>query len=596
MSWVSSLLVAVLTGLLGMVLSGVVANLAVGWYRISSFEGGAGYFVVGTALLGFIGAAIIGLVTARTMAGADPSFIKVLGVSGAIVLGAVGTVGGISRLLADVPPTVDGEELYLAFELRWPESESRSPADFRGEGFARLGAGTADHVVRTWGDGVLFVDDARQVDGRWVVPGVAEIFTSRGDRILDIGIGDSTLAGFLVNIPATSGPGSAEWSEWLPRAKPGASPLPDQYSYRFRVVKRSEPVRQQSVGPFDVATIVSNLFHVEGATAMAATSTFRLAFKGTPVAGIDSIDAVALLPGDPPALLARAGDPDAGSARCVMLAEGSEGVAMTDVGTCNGAFGGEILTADSTAWHASHDTVKLPGWLDRTSFKVPGLYRVSGGILDTETRTFTAAETPAEPSPINGLPPVSLSPERRSYVWFTHDGSDDKPVLCVTNWTEQATYVVAIDRSRMRYSDYKAIDPAWVAHHFAWVRAVDGKERLTPRTDFTPLPYRGEREIDRDGKVTAYYLRPGGTELRNAMVDVMVRELGGERMPDELNGYHRVVKFDGKLVKAAFVDGGGFVSISMDFGTVDSDLITRLADQLDVIIATGRYDALFHVD
>lgn len=596
MSWLSSLVVAVITGLVGMLLSGVVANQAVSWYRISSFEGGSGYFVVGMALLGLIGGALVGLVTARVMAAADPSFIRVLGVSAAIVVGVVGGAGGISRLLADVPPTANGEGLYLAFELRWPASESRSPADFRGPGYARLGAGTSDRVVRKWGDGVLFVDDARQVDGRWVVPGIADIFTARGDRILDVGIGDSTLAGFIVNVPSHPGPESAGWSEWLPRARPGAPPLPDQYSYRYRVVKTSDPVRQQSVGPFEVATIVSNLFDIEGASGKSAASMFRVTYQGIPVAGIDSVDAVAVLPGDPPALLVRTGDADAGTARCIMLAEGSDGVATTDAGRCNGAFGGEILTADAAAWHALHDTVAPRGWLDRATFRVPGLYRLGGGILDTEARAFAAAEPPSEPPPINGLPPVSLSPDRRSYAWFTHDGSDDKPVLCVTNWTDDATYTVPIDRARMRYSDYKLIDPAWVAHHFTWERGTDGTERLTPRTDFTPLPYRGEREVDRDGKVTAYYLKPGGTELRNALVDAMVRDLGGARMPDELNGYHRVVKFGDKLVKAAYVSGGGFVSISMDFGSVDPELITRIADQLDAIIATGKYDALFHLD
>lgn len=596
MSWLASLLVAVLTGLLGMVLSGVVANLAVGWYRISSFEGGSGYFVVGMALLGLLGGAVIGLVTARTMAGGDPGLIKVLATSGGLVLAVVGGIGAVSRLLADVPPTANGEEMYIAFELRWPEKEMRSPADFPGEGFARLGAGTSAQVIRKWGDGALFVDDAHQVDGRWVVPGIADVFTSRGDRLLEVGIGDTVLAGFLMNVPAHPGVQDSAWSEWLPRAKPGSPPLPDQYAYRFRVVPKGDPVRTQRVGPFEVATIVSSLFDVERATGKAANSTFTISYEGVPVPGLQSIGAVAVLGGDAPALVVRDGDPNAENARCVVLAESGGTLAVSEVGSCNGAFRAELLTADAAAWHAANDAAPLPGWLDRTMFRIPGLYRLPGGILDTETRAFTAAKTPTDPLPINGLPPVALSPDRRNYVWFAHDGSETHPVLCVTNWTEDTTYTVAIDRGRMRYSGYTQIDPAWVAHHFAWVRGTDGRERLTARTDFTPLPYRGEREVDHAGKVTAYYLRPGGTALRNAMVEVMVSELGGERMPDELNGYHRVVKFDGKLVKAAFVDGGGFVSISMDFGTVDSELIARLADRLDTIIATGKYDSLFHVD
>ena len=46
----------------GLLVGGFVANLAVSWHRISSFEGGSGYFVIGMALLGFIGGAIVGVI------------------------------------------------------------------------------------------------------------------------------------------------------------------------------------------------------------------------------------------------------------------------------------------------------------------------------------------------------------------------------------------------------------------------------------------------------------------------------------------------------------------------------------------------------
>ena len=67
MSWLASFGVAIATGLLGMVVSGVVANLAVEWYRVSSFEGGSGYFVVGLALVWLIAGAVIGLGVARLL-------------------------------------------------------------------------------------------------------------------------------------------------------------------------------------------------------------------------------------------------------------------------------------------------------------------------------------------------------------------------------------------------------------------------------------------------------------------------------------------------------------------------------------------------
>ena len=50
MSWISTIFAALISAVAGLLLSGFVASLAVGWYRISSFEGGSGYFVVFMAL------------------------------------------------------------------------------------------------------------------------------------------------------------------------------------------------------------------------------------------------------------------------------------------------------------------------------------------------------------------------------------------------------------------------------------------------------------------------------------------------------------------------------------------------------------------
>jgi hypothetical protein len=46
MSWLLSILTGLLAAAVGCLGAGVVAWLCVGWYRISSFEGASGYFVV----------------------------------------------------------------------------------------------------------------------------------------------------------------------------------------------------------------------------------------------------------------------------------------------------------------------------------------------------------------------------------------------------------------------------------------------------------------------------------------------------------------------------------------------------------------------
>ncbi|MEP7384392.1 MAG: hypothetical protein ABI910_22130 [Gemmatimonadota bacterium] len=592
MSWLLSFVVALLMGLLGLLVGGVVAGLYVDWYRVSSFEGGSGYFVIGFALLGFLAGAIVGMISARVVD--DSGMGRAMGMSSLVVVMIGLTITGVSRLFADIPPTIDGDEVLLTFELRWPAQETRAPASMPGLGHARLGA-AAGHTLRRWGNGILFVEDAHLVEGRWVVPGAVEVFTGRGTRLLDVGIGDTSLAGFVVPLPGQPGAKERTWSEWMPNPRAGSVPPPGAYTYRYRIVKVSEPAREEQVGPFTVATSVHSFFSSALHDAQGATSRMQVSYHGATVPGLDSLGAAALLEGEPTTFLVRSGSTTA-FGECRLVSE-RDGVAqILPAGTCTGQISGELLTADSAAWHESRRDPAAAGWLDRQTFRIPGLYRLPGGILDTRSHTFTSSEPPEEPSPINGLPVISLSPDEQSYVWFTDNGEENSPVLCVTNWRERHTYTVPIDRSRMRYNEYDRLDPAWVSHHYEWVRAPDGSIRLAARAHFTPIPYRGDREIDRNGVMSSYYLRPGGTALRDAMIDAMVRELGAERMPDELNGYHKVVRYEGKLVKGAVVESGGFISIGMEFGSEDSALMQRLADRLDVLLATGRFDEFFHVD
>ena len=125
MSWLSTIFIALITGAVGLFLSGYVASLAVSWYRISSFEGGSGYFVVLTAIGGMVFGLVLGVVVSRVVAmTANPGFLKGLGWSLLCMLLTVTTVGGSSRLKADIPPTIDGEELMLQFIAAWPNYEA----------------------------------------------------------------------------------------------------------------------------------------------------------------------------------------------------------------------------------------------------------------------------------------------------------------------------------------------------------------------------------------------------------------------------------------------------------------------------------------
>ena len=82
------------------------------------------------------------------------------------------------------------------------------------------------------------------------------------------------------------------------------------------------------------------------------------------------------------------------------------------------------------------------------------------------------------------------------------------------------------------------------------------------------------------------------TELRHtALVEAMVAELGAERLPDELNGYKKMLRLEGMALDATVIEDGPYVSISTNHG--DPAAMARIADRLDALLATGRFDSLF---
>lgn len=595
MTWFSSFLVAILTGLLGMLVSGFVANLAVGWYRMSSFEGASGYFVVAMALLGLAAGGLIGFGAARMVsATAHSAFGQALGGAAAIIVILGGSVAGVARLLADVPPEIDGRELLLAVEVAWPPDDPAGPAARSGQGYLRLSSATAGRTVRASTKGPLFLDLARHEGGRWIAPGVVPIFTARGTPIIDAGIGDHDLGGLIINLPGRPGTADREWTDWLPMPRPGAAPLPPGFRYRYRVILDSEPARVDTVGPFEIETVATAFYEATDSDGLAAMSQFRISYRGTPLPDFANAGGVSLV-GEPPAalLVQRTGPSDS---ECHLLRETDDALAVEGLAPCAAPIEGQFLTADPARHGVRPGETPVPGWIDRDTFRAPGLYLMRHGVLDTRSLSFGTFTEPSGPWRINGLPAATLSPDTRSFVWFSHDGSDDQPILGVTDRVADETYTVPVNRDRMRYRDYHEIGPEWVAHHFEWVRGPDGVERLRARGSFVPLPHRGTLTSGRPGDYLSYALRPAGAALREAVVGLLVSGLGAERMPDEVDGYYRVVRLEGKILRITTSGPDRYVAIGMDSGASDPELMARVAAFLDAEMARGTYDSLFVAD
>lgn len=609
MSWLATAIVAVLTAVVGTLASGFVANLAVRWYHISGFEGLSGYFVVALALGGLVAGLLIGVVASRTVGGgSDPSAVRAFGASLGVLLSIVGLVGGTARLLADVPPEIDGETLMLAVEVRWPESQASSPATETEEGQLQLNSVTRfSHVQRASTTGPLWKTDARMIEGRWVVPGAVDIFTNRGTRSLDVVLDGTTRKGFL--LPLTGNPTREDmrWSEWFPHARAGAPPLPDDFSYRYRVQRRSEPVRTEAVGPFEVSTIAAYFFTVEanGKNTFDAAAEFALRHRGQPLViegktsatgeameRFERVAAVAALPGASPALLvvvARGSEP----AACFLVTEVDDRVRVEFVANTAEVLHPTELTMDSARFRSTKTHHAFRGRFDRTSFDREGLFLLGDAVLDTRNRSVYRFDAESDAGFIPSVPPLALSPDERSFVRFANDpASDGDHVLAVTDFVGNRAYTLPVDQKRMRFATFDVLDPTWLAHHFAWERDGNGVDRLVEREGFVPIPYQGQLSVENDG-YRAYRLEPAGDSLRDALIEFLVAELKAERMPVEDGADEHPMRIDGQIVNVAGGYSGRFVTVSTPRGAPGSGIVTTIAQRFDSALATGKYDSLF---
>jgi hypothetical protein len=239
MSWLVSIFVGLLTAVAAGLETGFVADLCVGWYRISSFEGASGYFVVFMGLLGAVVGLVIGIVCSLWC---RPNFFRGLGSAlGATAILAL-LVGVFSGLGADLPPEIDGHELELAIEVRGPEGIAVPQPS---EGY-RPSAEVIVFHSRSQPVGELRLDDAMQVDGRWVVPATVPLQTSSAPKFLRVYFNQDYNE--LFPLPLRSHPRREdfEWSSWVEAGWPVDQPKPAPQAsfwmrYRIQLVEPPPP-------------------------------------------------------------------------------------------------------------------------------------------------------------------------------------------------------------------------------------------------------------------------------------------------------------------------------------------------------------------
>lgn len=244
MNWIISILLSLPLVGLGLTCGYYIGDQCVRWYRISSFEGGSGYFVVGLALLGGVigltaGLVVPGIVGPQNAAAHARSF----GIAAGVVLGLAAIALGLCRVGADLPPTMDGLPLTLEVEIKLPVGAD-SPVGMV-EGSSLELHSVVNAVARKSENGSLSPEQARLEDGRWIVPGSVSLFTKRGKRSIAYSLGGEEAVGFLIPIPGRPGRSFLEWSEWGPRPPASYPAWPDtKASYRFRV-RQIEPEQKE---------------------------------------------------------------------------------------------------------------------------------------------------------------------------------------------------------------------------------------------------------------------------------------------------------------------------------------------------------------
>lgn len=246
MGWLLSLVVALLTAVAGCLGAGFLADVCVGWYRISSREGGSGYFILFMGLLGLVAGFVVGLICARVVAAsAQPGFLKALGLGLGASAGLLAVIAALAWLAADFPPRLEGRLLVVEAEVRLPPGRPR-PVVGEGELYSWHVTLTADGPGRRQSLEPLRTRDAALLEGRWSLPTTLDLDTTDPGKSLGVKLGgDTQTQYFRMTLPGRPTRRDFEWSPWLTQATWGdLTPVPaaEACQVRYRAQFRPEPV------------------------------------------------------------------------------------------------------------------------------------------------------------------------------------------------------------------------------------------------------------------------------------------------------------------------------------------------------------------
>lgn len=240
MLWLIALVSAITTAAIGLVGTGLLAGACVSWFRISSFEGKSGFFVVGLALVGGILGLLIGAITPFIAAATSERFTgwSACLLPWGIVVATLLIAAAACRLVADVPPRIDGRRIVMRIELRLSDradgTPCPSPLEFAGSSWILLRSDLLGLRVSTNG-ATLRTDDARREDGAWIIAGELWPHTRRGRLTLEASLDGRALPPVASPIPGAPGREHLEWSEWISWPQGHATSTDGAIAYRVHI-------------------------------------------------------------------------------------------------------------------------------------------------------------------------------------------------------------------------------------------------------------------------------------------------------------------------------------------------------------------------
>lgn len=236
------LLSALITSVLGAVALGFLADRWTVWFRVTSAEGAAGYFVLLYILVGAIGGFIVGLVSALgSVQGTQARFLVGLRLGAAWVIGIVLVLAVGSYLLADHPPRRNGQPLVIDVEVRLPADPAMAgSSDALSMVTIENGRGkTTSWTQVPW-------NSLREEGGQRILPFTLALRSSSAHRRMLIQWTNDAWLTLAMPLRSTPTDADFDWSPWLetrfhgdahpPGQTASASPpTPPQIRYRVRV-------------------------------------------------------------------------------------------------------------------------------------------------------------------------------------------------------------------------------------------------------------------------------------------------------------------------------------------------------------------------